>query len=317
MRTKSRLEAALAGLVLAGSAHATTETFGSPDFDRWNYPFNVTPGTRGAAPTFSAIGAGSFDERDGQFLIGFDTSAALPALPAGLTYQINAVTVTATHSTGAFAYDPTYDGFATFNGSAADADAGRPIVLTGAGLRGGFIGLTTGFDAPGPPFYGEAEAFAFGPPTASDVRNAFAAAFDGGGNLVDISNNVRDGFDFTPFAVGTTGLNPGDTVVEGVPNTSAGSTFTFDVDLGDANILGYIEDGVATGGLFFSITSLHTAGQSGGSNPNFYTADSPDTAAVAPTLSIDFTVVPEPATAALGLTVLPLIARRRKATRLN
>ncbi len=314
--TDLRLRLMLVGGIaaLAGGVPAVADNFvvndASITFDRWNYPFNGTPGIRGAAPTFGALANESFDERDGQFLIGIDTASL--GVPAGLNpsdYQITSLTVEATHSTGTFAYDPTYDGYQSFLDPAdpdfeADADAGRPIVLTGAALRNGFSEFT--FDA-----VGDSTRFAqnssFGGAPLAGTRNAFAAALDDDGNLIDIGNNIGtnaandQGFDFTPWAVGSTDLDPGQTVVEAVPGVSAGSTFTFDLTpmLSDPDVLNYIQQGLADGGLFFSITSLHETGMSGGSNPNFYTRDNFDPAAIAPQASFDVTVVPEPASLAL------------------
>ncbi|MEM9296075.1 MAG: hypothetical protein AAGA57_09760, partial [Planctomycetota bacterium] len=62
--------AAAAMAAASGTAWSTASgvqiQLNEPDFDRWMYPFNLTPGARGRAPTFGAIGAGAFDERDGQ-----------------------------------------------------------------------------------------------------------------------------------------------------------------------------------------------------------------------------------------------------------
>jgi len=291
-------------------------------FDRWNYPFNNTPGTRGAAPTFGALANDSFDERDGQFLIGINTEAL--GVPAGLdpsNYQITSLIVEATHSTGTFAYDPTYDDYRTFLDPddpdfQADADAGRPIILTGAALRNGFERFT--FDA-----VGDATHFAqtspFGGVPAAGTRNAYAAAFDESGNLIDIGNNVgtnianSQGFDFTPWAVGTTGLNPGQTVVVAAPALSPGSTFTFDLTpmLSDPDVLAYLQQGLADGGLFFSITSLHDTGMSGGANPNFYTSNNFDPAAIGPEASFAVSIIPEPASLTLIVGGGAMLLRRR------
>ena len=48
-----------------------TVSRGTPALDRWNYPFNFTPGYRSAISTFSSLGqeelAGlTFDQRDAQ-----------------------------------------------------------------------------------------------------------------------------------------------------------------------------------------------------------------------------------------------------------
>jgi len=325
-------------------AHAANVSVSNADitFDRWNYPFNGTPGTRGAAPTFGAFGTASFDERDGQFLIGIDTATL--GVPTGLApsnYQINSLSVTATHSIGSFDYDPTYDSYTTYLDSSdpdstTDTDAGRPIVLTGAALRGdgsatpppGAPYTQFGFGAtvPGGPTYEEGESFGDNgaTPFAPDAedRSAYAAAFDSSGNLIDIGSNVgtngfSSGFDFTPWAVGTTGLNPGDPVVEAVASLSPGSTFTFDLTpmLADLDVLQYVREGLSNGGLFFSITSLHSTGMSGGTNPNFYTSDNFDPAAIGPQASFDITAVPEPTSLALvaaGSWVLSLRRRGRR-----
>lgn len=299
------------------SAEVFSVTNDVVDFDRWNYPFNFTPGTRPTAPTFLAAGTPAFDERDGQFLIGFNTAAL--GVPTGRDpgdYQVQSLTITATHSTGAFAYDATYD-----SALAADTDAGRPILLTGAGLRGGFTAFT--FGAGSATAYAENSPFGDNGPTpgAPDAqdRNAFAAAFDGSGNLVDISNNlgsnfVGPAFDFTPWAVGQAALTPGDAVVQAVAGVSPGSTFVFTVDLTDPNIRGYVQQGFADGGLFFSITSQHETSQSGGTSPNFYTRNNFDPAAVAPRMSFGLTVVPEPASLAV-LTAAGLAVAGRRGVR--
>ncbi|MEO0515630.1 MAG: hypothetical protein AAF086_10130, partial [Planctomycetota bacterium] len=127
---------------LGGTAHADLATTASA-FDRWNYPFNSSPGSRGQASTFGAVGSEAFDERDAQLLLGFDLSGLLPALDPGQSIQLNSVTVQATHSTGTFIYDPTYDAYQTYlpdiedpndtNSTIpdpnflADSDAGRPV----------------------------------------------------------------------------------------------------------------------------------------------------------------------------------------------
>ncbi len=320
---------AVALLIIVASAaklQAAPLNQSAPDFDRWNYPFNGTNGSRGSAPTFGAVGT-SFDDADGQFLIGFNLASQLPTLNPGESFKINSLTVTATHSSGSFLYDPTYDSYQSYldiadSAFVADSDTGRPIMLTGAATKStvGYSGFS--FNDLGdatnsnPPFYGESETFGFGDPSAKNTRSAFAfdpSSVSGSNPFGNVSNFVSDGFDFTPFAIGTTGLNPGDAVVEASPGSTPGSTFTFDVDVTDAGIQSYLADGLANGGLFFSIISLHDTGMSGGSNPNFYTDDNFDPAAVPATLSLDFEVIPEPGTCGLlAFGLMTLLARRRR-----
>jgi hypothetical protein len=304
---------ALSDAVAPVSADAYSVTHADITFDRWNYPFNSSPGTRSSGPIFGAVGETSFDDRDGQFLIGINTAAL--GVPTGLDpadYQVTALVVTATHSTGSFVYDPTYDAYDS------DSDAGTPIVLTGAGLRGSYTGFTFGT--------GSATAYAQNSPYGNNNltpgsfagdRNAYAAAFNGSGTLIDVSNNVRDGLDITPWAVGVTNLNPGDAVVEAIAGVSPGSTFTFDLTamLADPNVLGYVQQGFAQGGLFFTISSLHSTAQGGSSNPNFFTSDSFDPAALGPTASFALTTAPEPSSLILLLGLLGGLGGRRRRTR--
>lgn len=303
-----RTALALSCLLSPAATQAQTFTATTPDFDRWNYPFNFTPGVRTAVSTFGAVGAeaGMFDDRDAQFLIGFDTSAfaaSLPALTGSKRYLVTSATLTATTSSGEFAYDPTYDSYTTYTTGGVDADAGRPVELSGAGVRN-FAGFGFGGGASPPPFYAEGSTFGFGDPTAEGIRNAFAADATGG----DISNNIRDAFDHQPFAIGATdSLAPGETVV-------AGTTLEFDIDTDDADIQAYLLSGLPTG-LFFSITSLHAASQGGPTVfPAFFTRENTDAAAVPATLSLTVITVPEPSAMllAMGPGLLPLYRSRRR-----
>jgi len=316
---------ALVSATLTVPAFGVQVTFDA-DFDRWNYPFNATPGFRGLAPTFAAFtGPTTFDEADGQFLVGFDTESAgiAPVAPAGFFYDIVSVKVSATHFSGAFNYDPTHDNYASYLSSGdpnfvPDADTGRPIELYGVGFRGGFNGADFTSGNPNPPIYEEGSFFSFAAPTVPKARNAFAFDVIAG----DVSNPVQDGlFSTTPWATGQTdSLSPGDPVVQGVPGLSAGTTFDFEIDLSTPGVEQYILDGIADGGLFFSIMSLHTTSQTGGSNPNFYTGDNFDPAAIAPSITIEFDVVPVPeptsiALMSIGMVGCIVVAVRRRRRR--
>lgn len=302
----------------------TVVNISSSSADRWMYAFNSTPGFRGLAPTFSAIGETAFDDMDGQFLVGIDTAAAgVTPLGPGEAYQINSMKLTVTHSTGALIYDPTFDNYATYLDpgdvdALTDSDAGRPIELYGAGLRGGFSGY--GFDGgvTGPPTFNDGSPFAFADPTLPGVRNSYAYDTVYG----DVSNAI-DGklLDARPWAIGQAeGLSAGDAVSQGVPGVSAGETFTFDIDLTHTGVHDYLAQGLEDGGLFFTIVSLHETSQTGGSNPNFYTSSSFDPAAIAPTVVLDYDIVqvPEPATLTMGLIGLAVglgvVIRRRRAS---
>ena len=68
----------LLGFLATASVASTTAAevfsviYGEPDFDRWMYPYNGTPGTRIAGPTFGGPYA-EIDDRYGQSFCGFVT----------------------------------------------------------------------------------------------------------------------------------------------------------------------------------------------------------------------------------------------------
>jgi len=261
------------------------------DYDRWMYPFNATPGTRPSASVFGAFGVDSgVDTRDGQFLIGWTTTNAVPAGLGAENYLVRRARVTLTiNRDRAWTYDGTFDPFTTHlstNDSRylADSDPGRPVELFGAGFRNGY----------------SAAAFLEGGPfnTGEGVltnRNAFAAGFGAAGGLIDVSNNVgkrdEDAFEVQPFAVGTTtSVPPG----ESVP---AGTALIFDLELSNPLVLGYLQGALDEGLLRLTATSLTAATfQSGAPNfPQFFTRDN----ALAgpndvPRLELEVAVAPAP-----------------------
>lgn len=278
-------------------------------FDRWNYPFNASPGSRLSGSTFGAVFNPAFDDHDAQIIVGFDTAAA--GVPT-TNIELTSLTVTLTTATAdAFEYDPTYDSFASYINPAADTDTGRPVELYGVGLRNGFVFPTFGPPAPGPIAFEEAEAFVFGNPAEEGVRNAFMT--DGvaeGMGFRDVSNNVAEGFDLEPWAVGSIAdLEAGATV-------PMNSIMSFEVDLTNPNVASYVNRGVSSGGLFFTIASMHTSTQGSQAGiPSFFLGDPnlPDVELAVAQVSIDYQVVPEPSAAFVLVSGLvgALFLRRR------
>ncbi len=302
--TRARMATGTAGAALAfafASPTAADQVTVSPvDFDRWMYPFNATPGIRNVASTFAAIDDPEFDDKDGQVIVAVDTVAA--GIPAGLApddYDVQSISLRLTHFSGDFLYDPTYDAWQTYlevgePGQLDDTDPGRPLELYGVGLRGGYTAVVIDDDASGPPLFGEMESF--GGTTGVALRPAYPLDFGTPNAEDDVSNNVREGFDPVPWAIGlsTSGLAPGDRVPEGVPGVSAGETFEFAIDLSDPAVVDYVQDGLAAGVLAFAVVSMtETVQQAGGTNPNYYLKDNFDPAAVKPSLTIDVELPPE------------------------
>ncbi|MGP1310239.1 MAG: hypothetical protein ACTS27_08590 [Phycisphaerales bacterium] len=239
---------ALAAVAFAGPL---TATFNSPSLDRWNYPFNPSPGTRTTASLFGTAGYTEFefDDRDALFLIGFDTAGQIPAGEDPERYRITSAVVTATIAFGdAFRYDPTDDSYRTHLDETdpefmPDADAGRPIELFGAAFRNGFTAATFLENSPHGPSFG------------LGVRNSYATDYVGFDPDAmtpprDVGNNVKDRFDPAPFAIGITV----DAAVGGLVPSEA--VFTFTVDLSNPAAVAFLRDGLAQGRLRFQLSSL-------------------------------------------------------------
>ncbi|MCC6641713.1 MAG: PEP-CTERM sorting domain-containing protein [Deltaproteobacteria bacterium] len=293
-RSFGRRGAMFALALTLGAGSASAATLVSVE-DRWFYAFAGGGGSSNRAPTFGANAQPDFDNRDGQFLVEFDTSGAFAVGQGASSYVVHSARVEVTVIDGTFVYDGTYDGHASYFGG-TDLDAGRPVELYGVGYRNG--NGTTGTNL-------ETVSFAPPGPPATGVRNAYATDFLAGTDR-DVSNNVAMGFDPTPFAVGTTALAPGDPV-------PGGTVYGFDFVLG-ADAIAYLQSRLDLGRVDLAITSLHDSSFGGAATyPAWATRE--NTAFSKPTLFLDVTVVPEPGTFALvsaGLAGLAAIGGRRR-----
>jgi hypothetical protein len=271
MRANHRNAFPSAIAILALSAIATAEvvniTASEPTHDRWNYPFNFTPGARGNASTFNAINETDFDDRDGQMFIGFDTDSQLDAGLGEPYYIIVSAVMRIATTDGGFVYDNTYDSISTFT-DPMDPEAlnGRPCELFGVGYRGGFNVQTY------------VETSPFGAPAGENytaVRNAFATDYMGG-EQVDISNHIFgesiNGEPFpqreaVPFAVGQAdGVTPGSVV-------PFDTDFVFTLDLGNPDVDLYLRRAMNAGKLHLMLSSAHAAVMQGGEFVNWYTKE--------------------------------------------
>jgi hypothetical protein len=243
----------------------------------------------------------TFDNRDSQIQLGFDT--ATKGIPTGLAltdYTISSVTLTVTAAVpvGAPPYDPTYDDTTTYplaNGPTPAADdPGRPVPLFGLGFRNGYTALEFGpTPVAGPPLFGESGE-GYGPSAfGQGIRHAYAIDFDDNGFQRDVSDNLDEpnlganAFNPHYFAIGTTSLTPGATIIDG-------TVFTFNVNISDPDILNYIRQGLAAGQLGFAIAGLLPAtggpgGGGGGDYPFYYMTENGSNA---PTLEIVYHVGP-------------------------
>lgn len=275
MKTLSALAGAAIALAAMPAAAQLVHFDARASLDRWMYPFNGTPGIRLSASTFGSPRLDGFDDYDAQFIVGFDTSADIPAGLDPSAYRIVSITVyTSVSNHEQFRFDPTYDAHNTYDSQEGgypdlvpDADLGRPITLWGLGYRDGFT-MTS---------WTETSPFGFNPvvPPAQGARTAFIATFDAAGNPTDVSNQLKEGVDRTPLAIGQTdAAAPGELV-------PADATFSFEVNLCDPGVRAYLRQSLAAGQLRFGVASLSPAdgSPSGGSGdvtyPVWYTRENP------------------------------------------
>lgn len=260
-------------LIMASAAFAQPFNAQSvpSDIARWMYPFNGSPANRATASVFGGFGStGSFDTRDAQFLLAWNTSNSVPVGMGSRNYLIRRVRVTLTIASGnQYRYSGTLRDYRTYFPTndpryLAPANSASPVELFGAGFRGGYTALTFPQDGPftssGPVYYAS--------------RNAYAAGFDTNGLLIDVSNNVGDdgtneistAFEVAPFAVGqSTNLAPGQLA-------PVGTQLVFDLNLSDPLIYSYVQNGLNSGRVDFVAATLLAASFSGAPNyPNFYT----------------------------------------------
>jgi len=248
--------AALTAAILLPPAAATGQTvvdLDTPDLDRWNYPFNSTPGTDDEVPSFGALGVEFFDDRESQVLVGFDTGGLVQTGLGLAAYDVQSATLTLTVADGVFPYDPTPDPFETRLPETdpdfqPDADAGRPVELFGAAFRNGFTAETFEENSPfapegNPPF----------------TRNAFATDFESNEPRA-VCNNVRERFPVTPFAVGT---NPAVTPGDAFP---INADMMFDLDLANPNVERFLQEALQMGRIRLMVASLHPATQPPGTS---------------------------------------------------
>ncbi len=290
---------------------AATVTFTSPSLDKWMYgnvPGSIG-GTRDTLPVFGHADTAEDEDRLGQMLVAFQTSAQITPGLAAASYQITRVTLSLFNSSSNVTYDPTYDSFKSHLGTGdplyqADADAGRPVELFGVGLRGGFTSLSGSLS--GGTAYGENSAF--GSNTVHG-RNAYPILFNGGGTAVDVSDNVTERFEATPWAIGQiAGLSAGDSVPEG-------SEYRFTLDLSSAAVRAYLQDSLSSGVLGLMATSLApVSGQdSTDPYPAFLSRENQIGPEYVPRLEIEYTIVPipEPNTTTSVLLGLGVLAAAR------
>ena len=302
-----------AGIMLLGATGfstpvpAETVSFDMPSDDRWNYPFNFTPGSRPIASCFGAAGTPSFNDRDGEMIVAWDTISKIPPSQGTDHYGIRFVRITLTNVKDAtwpidlsaddwFTCDLNQDNVINADGiprgqpgdsdgESSDADSGRPIELFGAGFgpfytlqswdeSSLYIGAAGDGDAPRDPF---PFVFLENGPERLHVEDNVKGLWNEGLNVLQ--------FTPPPWAIGVPlNYSPGQ---QAVP-----FDVIFDVDLGlsGGQVRRYFQEQLDAGRVAVIVTSLREAAMQSAQSgyPSFFTKEglSLDPGAKAPQLTI-------------------------------
>ncbi|GMU24233.1 MAG: hypothetical protein AMXMBFR13_43090 [Phycisphaerae bacterium] len=296
-------------MLLSGIVQASQFSFLTPSDDRWQYPFNFTPGTRAVASCFGSPGTPDFNDRDGIIIVAWNTSGSLPPSQGADAYGVKSVTVRLTSQKGsAWPTDLTVDEWFTYDangddvlnadgiprgqvgdtdGESDDEDLGRTIELFGAGF-GSFYSPQT---------WTENSLFIGSASDANVPRDPFPFVFqEGTWERLHVEDNVKGlhndqlaqpviKFTPVPWAIGKpVGYVPGN---QPVPFEVI---FEVDLDLSAGHVRHYFQEQLDQGRLFVVVTSLKEAAIQGAQSgfPTFFTKEGAafDLAAEAPRLDL-------------------------------
>ncbi|MEK6675491.1 MAG: hypothetical protein AABZ47_07535 [Planctomycetota bacterium] len=288
-------------LVRGGWAAAEEDVFPTPSDDRWHYPFNFTPGARPFASCFSSVGNITFplfNDRDGMFLIVWNTAEQIESGRCPRTYGVEAVTVIVTSVAEAtwpidlstdewYTFDFNNDGainrdgiprgqIGDMDGESRDADPGRPLELFGVGF-----GANSSAEhwTESSPYYG-------GRDTMNAPRDPFPFVFqDVTFAQLHVEDNVKGTqneklakpvFQFTPgtWAIGVpTGYLPGRQL------NPFQVVYSIDLSLSEGAVGKYFQQQLDGGRVFVYVTSLQETvifGNDPAALPTFFTKEGVD-----------------------------------------
>jgi hypothetical protein len=232
-----------------------------PAWDRWSYLFNATPGSRPVASTFRSSSESGL-VRHALYVLGFDTAEFAANASDDAEHEIVSAKLTVyTSSNFEVVYDPTSDSVFSFLPDdhpehVPDTDPGRPVEMFGTGFRNDTTSVTW---TPTDPYR-----------PSGGLPTVYPVLWNQDGDEMDVTAHVdfNDPVEAPPFAVGNLAdVAPGDPVPFHSP-------MVFDVQVSDPGVQRYLQAGLASGRLFFTISSLHSGGLGVRSFPEFHTSNS-------------------------------------------
>lgn len=328
-RVRPTFAVLLAAAPWPGLARGAEIVLSTPSDDRWHYPFNFSPGDRGAAGVFGSLGDlefAGFNDRDGMFYIGWSTAGAVQPGHPPQDYEVCEMIVEATNLPGAswlvdltvdewFTFDVNRDGIVNGDGvprgsagdrdgESSDLDPGRPLELFGLSFGPGFAYAT--WDE-GDEYVGATCDF-FTQECVNAARNPFPFAFrDSTTTRLHVEDSIKgrhNGGLNPPLCASVSGLCPFTPIpwaiglprnyTPGAQATSFDVRFVVDLTLSGGQVRRYFQEQLAGGRLFVAITSLLLADLQGeqATYPTLHTKESVSPGAKAPRLTLQVAVGP-------------------------
>ncbi len=260
--------------LLTPCAFSADYSFDTPGDDRWQYPFNFTPGPRPFASTFGSFGMDGFNDRDGMFIVAWETASIIPPGLGAESYNVASLTVTLTNREAAiwevdlspdewFTFDINQDDFLNgdgiprgepgdTDGESDDPDPGRALELFGVGA-GPIFTLQS---------WNETSLYVGSDSLENIARDPFPFVFqEFSGEPLHVEDNIKGlhneamgVFEFTPvpWSVGVPiGYTPGN---QGVPFDVI---FSVDLSMSNFAVKRYFAEQLNEGRVFVAI-SAHT-----------------------------------------------------------
>lgn len=223
--------------------------------DTWYYPFNGNRGNRTNIPVFAAPYAGgpqSFNYHDAVMITLFGPNGTAPEYTEGLAaadYDFSAVTVRLMHSPSTIVTEGVYAWELGVTTGSEYLGSSVPLYLNIHGVGSTTVDLTT---------FTESSAYTglAGAPLGT-VRQPYPLNIDPLASPQNVTETP------VPTSWGTVTVSP-----SYLPNTPNASAFPVEFELNVTNprVKEYIQEGLSTGRLFFSIISNAPASQVGATN---------------------------------------------------
>jgi len=254
--------------------------------DRWHYPFAFSPppATRPTATLFAAPPASGFDYRDGQMLLRISpiTTPGDPNyVPDGgdpTRYGFTGARLIIYHTPGNYSWDTRTP---VLNSS------GQPfaIELWGMGVDSDLAPLTPDTWLETTAFQGQSSGVVSPP---GQRRNPHPLHIDPAATDTNVSNDTTA----VPWAIGLPVYGTG--VGEYEPNTAVADPFplTFTLDVNNPRIRTYIQEGLASSGIEFVVTSTGEPAGMGADPITPVVATRENTTAPAPMLVLEGFTLP-------------------------